>query len=341
MKSLVTLSALLAVLLVLPAGPAAQEAASTGELSAQTYTPVDAGVTKTDAVQVRYWADRTALFPGDRINYHLQIHCAAGVDLLTDDLDPGQIDLTGLELVDSGQTVSEQDGRRTYHVRYTLTTYDLNTPAMQIGAQTIRYYAGRGTGQADTRSPSGELVIPPTRLSLASTLAAEPMQSRLRDGVSSVIMAGGSGWIGSAGLLLVLFSGAPVGWWVAMLMRSRSGRIRQRDMEQAVVEAEQGVLDRLQGLAAASLQDRRQGYDRLDQLLREIITQNSGLRAEALTATELTARLAANDVGIPVDQLVAVMTDCELARYGRPPQLPEADRFMSGVELARRLLNTH
>lgn len=341
MRSILIVSGIAAALLSGLFVVSAQEQPAGVEPPAQTYAPVDTGTTMTDAVQVRYWIDRTALFPGDRVSFHLQISCAAGVDVLPEDLDPGQIELTGLELVDSDQTVTEQDGRRMYHVRHTLTTYDLNTPVMQIGAQTIRYYEERASGQAASRSPSGEIMIPAISVSLSSTLATAPMQSRLRDSVSSEVMEGEMQWAGTAGLLLILLSGAPVGWWIFTLLRTRSGSLRQRELEQATVQAEQGVLEKLRSHVAGSEAERRQGYDQLDQVLRDVIRQVCGIPVDALTSAEMANQLASRNIAVPVDQLVAVAAECELARYGRPGQVPAADRFAAGVDLVRRLLTVH
>jgi len=295
----------------------------------------------TDAIQVRHWVDRTALFAGDTVNYYLEISCARDVDILLEDLDASQLQLDGLELVGSAQTSTEEDGRVTYHVRYSLTNYDVNTPVMQIGAQTIRYFTRRTAVSADSATPAGEVVIPPTALSLRSTLASEPMQSRLRDGLSSVIIPGYPGWIRTAGFLLLLVSAAPVASSVVTLLRKRSGEMRQRQVVQATVEAEQGVLEQLRKISPASESERRQGYDQLDQIVRDLLVQTMGASANALTAAEIASQLSDRRLPVAVDQLAAVVADCEQARYGRPGQLPDAGRFEAGVDLVRRLLIVH
>jgi hypothetical protein len=209
---------------------------------------------------------------------------------------------------------------------------------MQIGAQTIRYFVRRAAVTADSATPAGEVVIPATALSLRSTLAAEPMQSRLRDDLSSVIIPADSGWIRTAGFLLILFSVAPVASSIVTLMRIRSGERQQRQAVQATVQAEQGVLEQLSKINPAGEQERRQAYDQLDQIVRDLLIQTRGVSANALTATEIAGRLSNQNLPVALDQLVAVVEDCELARYGRPGQLPAAERFEAGVELVRRLL---
>jgi len=295
----------------------------------------------TDAIQVRHWVDRTALFAGDTVNYYLEISCARDVDILLEDLDASQLQLDGLELVRSTQTSAEEDGRVTYHVRYSLTNYDVNTPVMQIGAQTIRYFARGAAATADSASPAGEVVIPPTALSLRSTLASEPMQSRLRDGQSSVIIPGNPGWVRTAGFLLLLVSAVPVASSLVTLLRKRSGQMRQRQVVQATIQAEQGVLEQLRKISPANESERRQGFDQLDQIVRDLLVQTMGTSANALTATEIADQLSDRRLPVAADELVAVIADCELARYGRPGQLPGAGRFEAGVDLVRRLLIVH
>lgn len=331
MKNQLILSGVIAVILLVLAPMSAPQAQ---ESSAQPA----AGELITEAIVVRHWVDRTALFAGDRVNYYLEIICARDVDILLDDLDTSQLQLNGLELVDSEQTRTEAEGRVTYHVRYSLTNYDVNTPAMQIGAQTLRYFVRRVAVTADSATPAGEVVIPATALSLRSTLAAEPMQSRLRDDASSVIIPAGSGWIRTAGFLLILFSVAPVASSIVSLLRKRSGERTLRQTVQATVQAEQGVLEQLRKINPAGEQERRQAYDQLDQIVRELLTQTRGVCANALTATEIADRLSNQSLPVALNQLTAVIEDCELARYGRPGQLPVAERFEAGVDLVRRLL---
>lgn len=335
-KTLLPIRVLAALLILVPLRLVAQEMPA-AEQEPPVYAPVADATTVTEEVQARYWIDRTALFAGDRVNYYLQIHCAEGVDLLAEDLDATVLELTGLELVDSEQHVITSDGTRTWHVRYTLTTYDLNATAMQIGAQTIRYYAGGG-GASGTRSPSGEIVIPAAQLSLRSTLATEPMQSRLRDTVALEIMQAGGGWIATTGWLLLLFSAAPVGVWTTTLLRERAAEKQRLQAVRSQVVEEQGTLDRLSGLLSAAAADRRQGYEELNHLLREIIAGQTGINCNALTAHQIGQRLAAHGMGIPTEQLTAVLEESERARYGRPAQVPAADRFDAGVQVARTLL---
>ncbi len=295
----------------------------------------------TDAIQARHWVDRTAIFAGDQVNYYVEIVSARDVEILVEDLEPTQLQLNGLELVDSEQGSSVTDNGVIWHARYTFTTFDTSTSLMQIGAQTIRYYAQRSASGADRAMPSGEVVIPPTLLALRSTLAAEPMRSRLRDKLSGDIVHADIGWPGKAGLLLLLISAAPTGWIVLSVFRQRSVSVRQQQAVQATVQAEQGILDKLGHISPGNATERRQGYDQLELILRDLLAQSGYTNANALTAADLADSTSMQSPGIPVDQLVAVVADCELARYGRPEQLPAADRFESGIELVRRMLTAH
>jgi hypothetical protein len=330
-KLTVMLSGVL-VLLTLLGGPVAAQQSEAPVLPGATTDTTDAD----SPVQVRQWVDRTAVFPGDRVNYYLEITVAPDVDILEDDLDAGLIELAGLEFVNMEQRTAEIDGTLTHFVHYVFTTFDLNTPVMQIGGQTLRYYSRSNT--AKSGSPEGEVVLPATAVALRSTLAAEPLRSPLRDGTSTIVTPAGTGWVSMTGLLLILISALPVGVWVMAWLRQRSESLRQQQVVHATVVAEQGVLETLRGLRSDNEQDRRAGYDQLERVLRDWLVQSGLTRTAALTSGEIAAELAANPLPVPVDQLVGVLGDCELARYARASRLPDAGRFESSVELARRLL---
>lgn len=331
MKLTVMLSGVVS-LLVLLGGPATAQQAEAPVLPGATTNTSDAS----SPVQVRQWVDRTAIFPGDKVNYYLEISAAPDVDILLDDLDAGLIELTGLELVRMEQRSDETDGTLTRLVHYVFTTYDLNTPVMQIGGQTLRYYSRSNTAQSG--SPEGEVVLPPTAVSLRSTLAAEPLRSRLRDGTSTVITAADTSWVSITGLLLILISALPVGVWAISWQRQRTESVRQQERVHATVVAEQGVLETLRSVRSENEPDRRAGYDQMDKVLRDWLLQSGVSQGTTWTSGEMARHLAVHGLNVPVDQLVGVIADCERARYGRATDLPDAGRFETGVELVRRLL---
>lgn len=331
MKLTVMLSGVVSLLLLL-GGPAVAQQEETPVLPGATTDTSDAN----SPVQVRQWVDRTAIFPGDKVNYYLEISATPDVDILLDDLDAGLIELTGLEFVTMEQRTDETDGTRIRLVHYVFTTYDLNTPIMQIGGQTLRFYSRSNTAQSG--SPEGEVVLPPTAVSLRSTLAAEPLRSRLRDGTSTVITAADTGWVSITGLLLILLSALPVGVWTISWLRQRTEAVRQQERVHATVVAEQGVLETLRSVRSENAPARRDGYDQLDKVLRDWLLQSGVSQGTTWTSGEMARQLAGHGLTVPVDQLAGVIADCEQARYGRATDLPDADRFQTGVELVRRLL---
>ena len=331
MKLTVMLSGVMGLFLLL-GGPAMAQEAEAPVLPGSTTDTSDAS----SPVQVRQWVDRTAIFPGDKVNYYLEISAAPDVDILNEDLDASLIELTGLEFVSMEQRTEETDGTLTRLVHYVFTTYDLNTPVMQIGGQTLRYYSRSNTAQSG--SPEGEVVLPPTAVSLRSTLAAEPLRSRLRDGTSTVITAADTGWVSITGLLLLLTSALPVGALAISWLRQRTESVRQQERVHATVVAEQGVLETLRSVRSENGPDRRAGYDQMDKVLRDWLLQSGISQGTTWTSAEMARQLAGRGLTVPVDQLVGVIADCEHARYGRATDLPDASRFETGVELVRRLL---
>ncbi len=101
------------------------------------------------------------------------------------------------------------------------------------------------------------------------------------------------------------------------------------------------MLEKLRTISVANASERRQGYEQLDRLVRDLLGQSAGVNANALTASEIAAGTISMNLAVSPDQLAAVVGDCEQARYGRPEQLPTVERFEVGIDLIRRLLTAH
>ena len=289
-------------------------------------------------VQIRQWTDRTALFQGDVVNYYLEVICNNGTDILPGDLDASLLEFNGLELLNSDQSRDEQDDKVIYRIHYQLTTYDLNKLSLLIGARTLRYFSAKNSAQSGTATPTGEVSVPATTLSLRSTLATEPLQSRLRDQLDTEIVPSELDWIRTLGWFLVLISLAPAAWVVQLRLRQRNAEFKQHQIVKAEVQADQSQLDGLHAVQSDSTEQRRQGYDTLNQLVRDLLRQSTGIKTDALTASELTNRLSGKNLAMPTDQIAILLQECEQARYGRPEHLPSHERYAAGVDLLRRLL---
>jgi len=293
-----------------------------------------------EGIEVRHWLSQTAIFPGDRIIYSLEIRCATNVDILIKDLDIARLNLTGLEAVSSGLERDDSGNGVTYRVNYELTAYTPASPELLIGEQSVRYYVQRPGERADSASPEREIIVPATEVVLRSTLAADPATLHIRDDLPVTVASADTGWIRYVGLGLVLFSGLPVAIWGVPLLRGQLVSMREKRAAAEPHALLPEAMDDLRNINAGSGAARRDGYELLEKLLRGHLAQTAGVLAYSLTATEAAERLPHQIAGVSRDELVTVLADCQLARYGRADNLPTVDRFESGINVIQGLYNT-
>lgn len=302
--------------------------------------PLAAGAPPPGDVEVKTSLSRTALWPGDRVLYTLEIACAPNVDVVTDDLLPEKLALTGLEVVSSDRRRSETGaGSVTYLVRHQLVSYDVAAPKLGIGEQGVRYYVRRAGQRLEDAAPAGEVRVPGSALALRSTLPDELPKLATRDARGGEPLPAPLAYMRPVGLALVLMSAAPVALWAfGLARRARATRSRSRQRQRQSASSTRGALEALQDADVEDAAARRDAFSRLDALLRQHLAVAADIPARALTAAEITARLRANGKALPADAIGALLLDCERARYGPPERLPPAERFRSGVAVVEELL---
>jgi len=108
-------------------------------------------------VTVRTSLDRTAMFVGDRAAYTIEITCKRGVDVLADDVSRDKLKLGGLEVVggDTSRRTAPDDST-VYTLRYVLTTYRVDAPALTIGPLSVRYAVTRRS-RSGARCPTNRI----------------------------------------------------------------------------------------------------------------------------------------------------------------------------------------
>lgn len=302
--------------------------------------PLAAGAPPPGDVEVKTSLSRTALWPGDRVLYTLEIACAPNVDVVTDDLLPEKLSLSGLEVVSSDRQRSEgAGGSVTYVVRHQLASYDVAAPKLGIGEQGVRYYVRRARQRLEDAAPAGEVRVPGSALALRSTLPDELTRLATRDGRGSEPLPAALAYARPVGLALVLLSAAPVALWAfGVARRARATRSRSQKRQRQSSSSTRSALEALRDADVQDAAARRDAFSRLDALLRQHLAVAADLPARALTAAEITARLRANGKALPADSIGALLLDCERARYGPPGRLPPAERFRSGVAVVEGLL---
>ena len=132
-------------------------------------------------VTVRNSLDRTAMFVGDRAAYTIEITCKRGVDVLADDVSRDKLKLGGLEVVggDTSRRTAADDST-VYTLRYVLTTYRVDAPALTIGPLSVRYAVTRAGQRLEEAAPAGEVKVPGATLAFRSALPDEPDLSGIR-----------------------------------------------------------------------------------------------------------------------------------------------------------------
>jgi hypothetical protein len=283
-------------------------------------------------LEIHHSVSQTAIFPGDRIIYSIEIRCDPNVDILIGDLDLGRLNLTGLEALSSNLQRQVTDSGITYRVSYLLTTYSPGSSQLLIGEQSIRYHTQRPGARADTAAPERDVVVPATPIALRSTLPAEPSSLHIRDIVALSTASANTGWIMYVGLGLILFSGLPVALWGVPLLRQHLATLQQSRIPEPEIMSPT-VMDTLRHIDTGSEIARREGYDTLETLIREQLAHTLGPLAWSLTATEAANRMPTEVTGVSSKEIIAVLADCEQARYGKTESLPAAARFQTGVDM--------
>lgn len=325
------------VLLVAPCSAAvaqkrpAQPAPAADNLRVDRHDAAPAGDVEASAT-----VDRTALWPGDRVWYTLDIRCVPGVDLLPDDLSPDRLVLTGLERLSSSQErTTREDGGTSYRVRHQLTAYEIGAP-LRVEEQSFRYLARRPGQRVEDGAPAGEVRVPALTLALRGAVPDDLAEARLRDDAAPAPLPPFLKWGRLAGLALVLACALPLLALGGSALR-RSWRARGAGRPRAAGRDLRPALTQLQAVDADSPAARRAAYDRLDALLRQRLAEISGIDARALTAAEIAQRVESRRDGLPPG-LGDVLDECESARYAPPDALPSPDRFAAGVATAAALL---
>jgi hypothetical protein len=148
-----------------------------------------------------------------------------------------------------------------------------------------------------------------------------------------------STWLGISGALgfcLLLVSGVPAGFIIFRYVR-KDGMDKHQQMEK-VIQVSSSELDRIRHFDPVDALQRREGFDRLDTILKEYIKNVTGISAECLTAKELFTFLKDAGLEISVQDLTAVLEDCERARYDKPENLPGIAQYNNGISVAQGIL---
>ena len=291
-------------------------------------------------VAVRAFVDRPAAFVGDRVTYTIEVTCKRGIDVLIDDLSRDRLALEGLDIVGSDVAQEAGPGETTvYRFRYYATTYRVDVPALKIAPPAVRYYVKRAGQRPDDAAPAGEVRVPGLSIPFRSLLPDDSDVAGLRDDRPATARPAAFVMLRSAGIGLVIVSILPVLFAVAGLIR-RPRVSRPRRSTRSVRHEERASLDAVRAIDLTTVEGRREAFTRLDTLVREHLRDACGAPGPSLTSSEIVPALAGRGGRVPIELASAVLTMCELARYGPPHHGPSADACRQAIDQAEQVIST-
>jgi hypothetical protein len=289
-------------------------------------------------VEVRASVDRTAIWPGDRVTYTVDIVCRRGVEILLDDVAKEKLRVNGLDILSSDSTTTtDASERTTYRLRYVLSTYRVDMPSLSIEPLSARYYERRPGQRLQDIAPAGEVQIPGAVIAFRSTLPDQPVLE-LRDGRAPEVRRQ---WFASIGLALVVVSLAPAVFVGFALLRRHTRKTGRRSARQTRLD-HRARLERLRSLDVTTEEDRRRAYDEISAAVRQHLAATAGVPAAGLTAAEVDAALDASSglrTGrVSRESVTALLASADAARYGPPQALPSAEACRDALASAEQVL---
>jgi hypothetical protein len=295
-----------------------------------------------DPVQARSSVDRTAIWVADRVTYTIDVVCEKGVDILLDDLAKEKLRVNGLEIIssDSSATTDASD-RTTHRLRYVMTTYRVDVPALSVEPVSVRYYARRPGQRLQDMAPAGEVKIPGAAVAFRSTLPDAQQMYALRDTRQAQARHPFFVRAESFGLALVVVSIAPALFVLGAAIRRRAVRAPGRRSARQARKDQRDALERLRAMDAGTEAERRLAYDAISAAVRDHVAGASGVPAASLTAAELDAALDGTRGKVPRETVASLLAACDAARYGPPALLPSAQECRDALATAAQVLAGH
>jgi hypothetical protein len=283
--------------------------------------------------------DRTAMWVADRLTFTVDIVCDRGVDILLDDLAKEKLRVNGLEIIGNDTSQSTDAAERTTHrLRYVLTTYRVDAPAVSIEPIAVRYYQRRPGQRLQDMAPAGEITVPGAQVAFRSTLPDVQPAPGLRDTRASTDRSPLFVRLRSIGLALVVISLAPAVVIAAAAVRRKTIRKPGRRSSREIRKEKRDTLERLRALDVGTEEERRRAYDEISAAVRQHVAASAHVPASALTAGEVEAALGATRTRVPRESVIALLTAADTARYGPPGAVPSTQACREALTTAEEIL---
>lgn len=300
---------------------------------------VAAAQTQAPPVQVSSSVDRTAIWVADRVTYAIDLVCAPGVDVLLDDLAKEKLHLNGLEVVSNDESsTTDASGETRHRLRYVLTTYRVDVPALSIEPLSIRFYQRKPGQRLQDLAPAGDVRIPGAAISFRSTLPDAQQSYEIRDTKTPERRPWYFADARQFGLAAVIVSLVPAALILAGFVRNRTRATAAQRSKRRAKADHRAALERLKLLDVATEEDRRRAYDEISTAVREHVASHSHVQATALTSSELETALASGGGRIPRETVTSLLAGCDQARYAPASALPSAQSCRDAVETAEQIL---
>ncbi len=294
-----------------------------------------------EGIGVTASVDRPAIWVADRLTYTIEIRCPRGVDILVDDLGRDKLKLTALEVVSADSRRREEDGVTRYAFDYVLTTYRVDVATPTIAAFPVRYYLTRAGLRPEEAAPAGSVVVPAVAVAFRSLLPDDQPIYDVRDD-----RAVPQRWLpyrvlAAVGIALILVSVTPAAFLLMRLARGARARTRTTSRRSArqTKEAARATLEAMRATDPADAEARRDGFARLDTVVRQHVATVCGVNAAAMTPDEIELALEPCAGRIAVGLVTSVLASCELARYASPDRQPSPDTWREALGHAEQILS--
>jgi hypothetical protein len=285
-------------------------------------------------VSVETTLSRTAVWPGDRVTYTIDVRCAPGFDVLADDVTAARLNLDGGEVVSAAQEQRESGGGIARRFTFTLVSYRIDIAEMKTAPLQLRYYARRGGGQS---SPAGEVTVPGVVVALRSAIPESESVPAVRIPADLVKAPAYLRYLQPVGLALIAIGIVPV-VLLSLDLAGIAGRAWSRTSGRRAARRRQVSLEELRGIEAGADPAGVQAYERLGRVVRDHLQLATGLDVHALTPTEVGTALAAHAPSLPQEQIVSLLAECERACYAAAP--PPSERWPDALREAEQILST-
>jgi hypothetical protein len=297
-------------------------------------------VAAADQVQVRSSVDRTAIWVADRVTFTVDVICDRGVDILLDDLAKEKLRVNGMEVIASDSSATTDASERTTHkLRYVMTTYRVDSPALSVEPISVRYYARRPGQRLQDMAPAGEVTVPGAAIAFRSTLPDNQQIYGLRDLRLAAARHPFFVRAQSIGIALVVVSIAPALFVLgAGVRRQTLARAPGRRSARQLKKARRDTLERLRALDVSTEDERRRAYDEISTAVREHVAGVSGVPAPSLTAAEIDEALQAARGRVSRESVTSLLSGCDAARYGPTSAVPSADQCRDALSTAEQVL---